>query len=455
MARRKSHLAKILTLLVEPSVQYLASGLNPPRKIKDLPSATPYNLPINSGLPQAIEFVPMAPPTSVLKIPVSISDSRLSSNSDLQAIDRNALKAVAAAITRDALGIIKEMDLAVLALGVHGRASILYSSSLLKHWVLLCGSRLLPPVSGNIYTLSLDPKLDDPSVVFKILVEDFGTVLIYHSCDQSIFRNMWHILSALKKLVVEEGSSGFPIQDEIARADILRPFTEKFRCFFIALGRATNINLVLLMDEFKAEAISFVTKNPNAIKDGSPYASPLLSLFLHGSYVEEAILEVNFPDILKKVRIAIYANSNLGVSASSYQQELGLSIFVQDSDHYSVLLNNQDLRHVPVRTVSRDSPLPSWEYVLPLSPFYLVDYTSPPCRSKSVLDAASIQAILEENDCISKFSPDASYSLILARKIVSTFSYLAPRIIQDNLRFVENPRRWNLNSIAPFHSQQT
>ena len=163
---------------------------NPPRKNKDLLSATPYTHPNKSSLPQAMESIPTAPPTSVLKIPVSASDLRLSSNSDLQAIDRNALKAVAAAITRDALGIIKEMDLAVLALGVHGRASILYSSSLLKHWVLLCDSRLFPPVSGNIYTLSIDPKLDDPFVVFKILVEDFGTVLFYHSCDQSIFRNM-------------------------------------------------------------------------------------------------------------------------------------------------------------------------------------------------------------------------------------------------------------------------
>ena len=124
---------------------------------------------------------------------------------------------------------------------------------------------------------------------------------------------------------MEEGPTGFPIQDEIARADILRSFTEKFRCFFIALGRATNINPVLLMDAFKAEAIAYVTKNPNAIKDGSPHASPLLSLFLYGSYVEEAILEVIFPDILRKFRIVIYANSNLGVSASSYQQELGFN----------------------------------------------------------------------------------------------------------------------------------
>ena len=169
--------------------------------------------------------------------------------------------------------------MAVLALGVHGRASILYSSSLLKHWVLLCGSRLFPPVSGNTYTLSLDPKTDDPSVMLKILVEDFGTALFYYSSDQSIFRNMWPILSTLKKLVIEEGPTGFPIKDEIARADILRSFTEKFRCFFIALGRATNINPVLLMDEFKAEAILYVTKNPNSIKEGIPLMLPLYYLY--------------------------------------------------------------------------------------------------------------------------------------------------------------------------------
>ena len=126
-----------------------------------------------------------------------------------------------------------------------------------------------------------------------------------------------------------------------------------------------------------------------------------------------------------------------------------VSLFAQDSDHYTVLLNNQDLRHVPARTVSRDSPLPSWEYVPPLSPFHPVDHTSSmPCKPKSALDAASIQTILEENDCVSKFSPEASYSPFLIRKIVSTFSYSAPRIIQDSLRFVENPRRWNLNSFA-------
>ena len=165
-----------------------------------------------------------------------------------------------------------------------------------------------------------------------------------------------------------------------------------------------------------------------------------------------------FPDILKKFRIVIYANSNLGASASSYQQELGLnltvvSLFIQDSEHYTVLLDNHDLRHVPVRTVSRDSPLPSWEHVLPLSPFYLVDHTlSVPDRSKSALDPSSIQAILEENGCVSKFSPDAFYSPTLSRKIVSTFSQLALRALQDNLRFVENSRHWKLNSFAEISS---
>ena len=265
---------------------------------------------------------------------------------------------------------------------------------------------------------------------------------------------MWPILSTLKNLVIEEGPTGFPIKDEIARADILRSFTEKFRCFFIALGRATNINPVLLMDEFKAEAILYVTKNPDSIKEGSPYASPLLSLFLHGSYIEEAILEVIFPDILKKFRIVIYANSNLGVSASSYQQELGLnlmvvSLFIQDSEHYTVLLDNRDLRHVPVRTVSIDSPLPSWDHALPPSPFYPVDQTHPMLdRPKATLDPAAIQAILEENGCVSKFSTDAFYSSTVSRKIVSSFSQLAPRALQNNLKFVDNPRQWKLNSFA-------
>jgi len=208
------------------------------------------------------------------------------------------------------------------------------------------------------------------------------------------------------------------------------------------------------MDEFKAEAIAYVTKNPNAIKDGSPYASPLLSLFLYSSYVEEAILEVIFPDILRKFRIVIYANSDLGVSASSYQQELGLdlvvvSLFVQNSDHYTVLLNNLHLINVPVRTVSRDSPLPSWEYVLPPSPFHPVNHSSSmPCRPKCVLDATSIQTIIEENDRVSKVSSESSYSPFLAKMIVSTFTFQAPKIIQDSLRFIDTPKRWNLNSFT-------
>ena len=384
----------------------------------------------------------------------STSDLVSSPNPNLQPIDRNALKAVAAAISRDALSIIREMDMAVVALGSHGRASILYSPSLLKHWVLLCGSRSFPPISGNTYPLSIDPKIEGSSTMFKVVVEDFGTILFYHSCDQSIFKNMWPILTALKSLVIEEGPSGFPIKDEIVRADILRAFTEKYRCFFIAPGRATNINPVLLMDEFKAEAISCVTKNPELVKEGSPYASPLWSLFLHGSYIEEALLEVIFPDILKKFRVVIYANSDLGVSALSYQQKLDLnltvvSLFIQDSEHYTVLLDNRDLRHVPVRTVSRDSPLPSWDYPLPPSPFFPIDHSHFVLdRPKTTLDPAVIQVILEENDSVSKFSSDACYSSTLSRKIVSSFSQLAPRALQKHLRFAENPRQWKLNSFA-------
>jgi hypothetical protein len=396
----------------------------------------------------------MASHTPSLGGVVIANDPGSKSTPDLQAVDRNALKAVAAAISRDSSEIIKEMDLAALTLGVYGRASILYSSSLLKHWVLLCGSRLFPMVSGNLYTLHIDPNLEDSSVVFKILVEDYGTELFFHSYDESIFRNMWPILSALKKSVIELGPSGFPIQDEIARTDILRSFTEKFRCFFIALGRSTNINPVLLMDEFKAEATAYVTKNPNAIKDGSPHASPLLSLFLYSSYVEEAILEVIFPDILRKFRIVIYANSDLGVSASSYQQELGpnlvvVSLFIQNSEHYTVLLNNLDFRNVPVRTVSRDSPLPSWEYVLPPSPFHPLNHSSSiHWKPKCILDASSIQNIIEENDQVAMVSPEFSYSPSLARMIASSFSTRAPRSIQDSLRFIDSHNHWNINSFA-------
>ena len=112
------------------------------------PPKTPsHTSPTNPGPPPDTLKDNGAPPTQnsstpheadCLRYPAqSVSDPLPSPNCNFNPIDRNALKAVAATISCNALSIIKEMDLTIVALGSHGRASILYSSSLLKHWVML------------------------------------------------------------------------------------------------------------------------------------------------------------------------------------------------------------------------------------------------------------------------------------------------------------------------------
>ena len=160
--------------------------------------------------------------------------------------------------------------------------------------ILLCGSRSFPPVPGSFYTITIDHTPDDsPRLATKlnILVEDYGVDLFYHVNEYSRFENMWPILSSLECSLFNGGSMGYLIPDPHCRDDMLRTFTESYRCFFIALGKATDINPIILLQEFRSEAINYIQRNPSSVHNGSTKASPLLSLFLHSSYVEEAVLE--------------------------------------------------------------------------------------------------------------------------------------------------------------------
>ena len=107
------------------------------------------------------------------------------------------------------------------------------------------------------------------------------------------------------------------------------------------------------MEAFRTQAINLIKEDPWCISFGSPQRQQILSVLEHGAYVEDSILDIIFPDIISSFRIVVYANCGSNVSARSYESnncthtKVG-TLFLQDSEHYTVMYNNLSLVEVPV-----------------------------------------------------------------------------------------------------------
>jgi len=282
----------------------------------------------------------------------------------LNQTDKESVIAVATAIAADAVNITLEMDTIVNVLNSltqrlnpFDRKRFGHSNLLMTHLINLCARMEFPDVKGIVYSIDVnkvsksEERLNIPCI---IEVEDYGTSLFHTATSNKRFENLWPILTALSEYIIGKDNKGaIVIKGEVSRSQIRRLLAEPYRCFFIALGKVTKYNPICLMDAFRTQATKLINEDLWCISKDSPQRQQILSVLEYGKYVEDSILDIIFPDIISPFRIVVYANIGSNVSARSYESNICThtttgTLFLHDSQHYTVMLNNSSLSEVPI-----------------------------------------------------------------------------------------------------------
>ena len=364
----------------------------------------------------------------------------------LNQTDKESVIAVAKAMASDAFTITLEMDTMVNALNslTQGYNPIIrkkfgHSNLFMTHLIKLCGCVHFPEVKGMVYPIDVNrvqESKESLNIPCVIEVNDYGTTLFHTATSSKRFENLWPILTALSAYIIGKDSKGnILIKGEAGRSQIRHLLTEPFRCFFIALGKVTNYNPICLMEAFRTQAINRIKEDPGCIAFGSPLRQPILSVLEYGAYVEDSILDIIFPDIISPFRIIVYANVGSKLSARSYESgtftctKVG-TLFLQDSEHYTVMYNNSSLAGVPVTKHKLFKLVPQTSYDLyPIHPVQngvhveslSGELPSPPIQSPDANDSLQVPKVLHESMIIKSLDSKAWYSYSLARYFVSLF----------------------------------
>jgi len=210
----------------------------------------------------------------------------------------------------------------------------------------------------------------------------------------------------------------FIISDEEKRDLIIKLLMEPARCFFVALGKATNQNPVLLQSAFRAKAQEFVGHNPQTLRMGSLTRDPLQSLLRYGEYVDHTVLLTIYPESLINHRIVVYTNSwgpeqspNV-LNAISYQAKGSspskiATIFLHANHHYTNILDNSGLERIPV---VKAVPLETPDTEIALMEFSPVNIPKIPITISPHMQ----DRIREESIKVSELISTATYSQTLA-----------------------------------------
>ena len=279
--------------------------------------------------------------------------------------------------TRLLLGVTEALDNDVLAIAGQVREYaaaaagtedvFAYSQNIAIHLARLTGPQF-PEAQAKIYTKTiLNATLENTPTGqdCTVILQDHGAELYHYAIRDegadSPF-NLHPLGTILTHMLTASVNREFLIGYEEKRELIGKLLTEPARCFFIALGKATNINPIILQNAFRMEAQQAVGLNPDMLRLGSLSRDPMLSLLMYGEYVDHSVLHTIFPDCIADYRVVVYTcswrhnaeNVVLNVlTAASYQADNEpktrvATIFLQTNYHYTNIIDNTDLAHVPV-----------------------------------------------------------------------------------------------------------
>ena len=111
--------------------------------------------------------------------------------------------------------------------------------------------------------------------------------------------NMHPIASAFAHMLSTQSNDQFIINNDPAREQLTMLLYEPSRCFYVALGKATNKNPILLQKIIRTMAMEMASLQPHALKEGSPIRDPLLFVLEYGQYVDHNILySFSFPHLV-------------------------------------------------------------------------------------------------------------------------------------------------------------
>ena len=282
-----------------------------------------------------------------------------------------------------------------------------------------------PEVNGLVYNKTITQATSDytpqaPPCDYAVTLIDYGAELYHYAIRDGITEhanNMHPMATAITHTLMVQVNKRFVIIDEEKRELLIKILMEPARCFFIALGKATNQNPVLLQSAFRARAQEFAEDNPRKMRMGSLTRDPLLSLLRYGEYVDHTILLTIFPESLKDYRIVVYTSSwgpkespNV-INAISYQAKETnpvkvATIYLEANHHYTNILDNSGLERIPV---IRAVPLETPDVDITLTEFSPVN-----APSKPMIDLHMRDKIREESIRMTELIPTAKYSQTLA-----------------------------------------
>lgn len=178
----------------------------------------------------------------------------------------------------------------------------------LAHQLLQLTVVVFPEVQGKIYQKIIAGANTDTDLApgsmpqpkdCSIVLLDYGMEL-YHYADRGrSLDNMQPTASALAHMLTAQPNGLYFIKSDSAREQLSTLLYEPARCFYIALGEATNKNPIILQKAFRTMIIEMASLQPQALQIGSPIRDPLLSLLEYGRYVDHHVLSIIFPECLE------------------------------------------------------------------------------------------------------------------------------------------------------------
>ena len=187
--------------------------------------------------------------------------------------------------------------------------------------------------------------------------------------------------------------------------------------------------------------------------------------------MEDSILDIIFPDIISSFRIIVYANVGSDVSARSYESNICThtktgTLFLRNSDHYTVMHDNSSLSEVPItkHQLFKLAPQESYDRY----PFYLIQRgvhiesslekgicsasTSQIRNSSRIPALPQVPNATHELAVIKSLDDKAWYSYSIARYIVSLYPGTKFRQICDSYNLYKPTPVSRRGSAYPFPS---
>ena len=191
-----------------------------------------------------------------------------------------------------------------------------FSHGLAYQLIELTGTTF-PDVQGRIYQkkieeVSINPEVENLRRDCTVILLDYGTEL-YHYADRGTDQeSMYPMASALAHMLSTQINDQFILKEDLTREKVNMLLYEPARCFYVALGKATNKNPILLQKLFRTMALEMVSLQPYALREGSPTRDPLMSVLEYGQYVDHSVL--SFIPSVSLATIALHKLIKLSLS---------------------------------------------------------------------------------------------------------------------------------------------